>query len=95
MIQGGSHVNKDVPPFVMAARDPIQFCGINSVGLGRRGFTKEQVETIQQVYRLVYMSKMNMSQAVEKVLADMPQSAERDLIVNFIKESPRGVIKGL
>ena len=95
MIQGGSHVNKDVPPFVMAARDPIQFCGINSVGLGRRGFTKEQVETIQLVYRLVYMSKLNMTQAVEKVLAEVPQSAERDLIINFIKESPRGVIKGL
>ena len=95
MIQGGSHVNKDVPPYVLAARDPIQFCGINSVGLGRRGFTKEQVETIQQAYRTIFVSKLNISQALEKVMTEMPQSVERDLIVDFIKSSPRGVIKGI
>ncbi len=95
MIQGGSHVNKDVPPYVLAARDPIQFCGINSVGLGRRGFTKEQVEAIQQAYRTIFVSKLNISQALEKVMTEMPQSVERDLIVDFIKSSPRGVIKGI
>lgn len=95
MIQGGSRINKDVPPYVLAAREPIQFCGINSVGLGRRGFTKEQIETIQQIYRMIFMSKMNISQALEKVMADVPQSVERDMIVDFIKNSPRGVIKGM
>ena len=95
MIQGGTHVNKDVPPYVIAARYPVQFCGINSVGLERRGFTKEQVETIQQAYRLIFMSKMNITQALERVLADMPASPERDLIVDFIKTSDRGVIKGI
>lgn len=95
MIQGGSKINKDVPPFVMAAREPIQFCGINSVGLNRRGFTAEQIAAIQQVYRLVYMSSLNMSQAIERVLAEVPASVERDTIINFIKSSPRGVIKGI
>jgi len=95
MIQGGSLINKDVPPYVLAAREPTQFCGINSVGLGRRGFTKEQLDAIQQTYRLIFMSKMNISQAVEQVLKEVPQSTERDTIVDFIKNSPRGVIKGL
>lgn len=95
MIQGGSLVNKDIPPYVIAAHDPIQYCGINSVGLNRRGFTKEQITTIQQVYRIYFASKLNMSQAAERVLAEMPQSEERDRIVEFIKNSPRGVIKGI
>lgn len=95
MIQGGSLIHKDVPPFVLAAREPTQFCGINSVGLARRGFTKEQLDSINQVYKLVYMSKLNITQALDQVLAEVPQSAERDLIVDFIKTSPRGVIKGL
>ncbi len=94
MIQGGSHINKDIPPYIIAARDPIQFCGINTVGLGRRGFTKEQVERIQQVYRYIYMSHLNISQAIEKVQQDIPQSEERDLILQFIQSSERGVVKG-
>lgn len=94
MIQGGSHINKDIPPYIIAARDPIQFCGINTVGLGRRGFTKEQVERIQQVYRYIYMSHLNISQALEKVQQEIPQSEERDLILQFIQSSERGVVKG-
>lgn len=95
MVQGGTLVNKDIPPYVIAAHDPIQYCGINSVGLNRRGFTKEQIATIQQVYRIYFASKLNMSQATERVLAEIPQSEERDKIVEFIKNSPRGVIKGI
>jgi UDP-N-acetylglucosamine acyltransferase len=94
MIQGGSLVNKDVPPYVMAARQPIQFCGINSVGLNRRGFSKEQIENIQQIYRLVYMSKMNTTQALVKVEEEIAPCAEKDLIVEFIRSSERGIIKG-
>ncbi len=95
MIQGGTKVTKDVPPYVIAAREPIQFCGINSVGLNRRGFTPEQIATIQQVYRLFFASQLNMSQAAERVLAEVAPSPERDAIVDFIKSSPRGVIKGI
>ena len=94
MIQGGSKVNKDVPPYAVVAREPIAFCGINSVGLNRRGFTPEQIHTIQEVYRIIYNSGLNTTQALAKVEAEMPASPERDMIVNFVKASPRGIIKG-
>ena len=95
MIQGGTRVNKDIPPFIIAARDPVSYCGINSVGLGRRGFTKEQLSSIQETYRLLYMSGLNVSQALEQIVATLPQTPERDLIVDFIKASPRGVVRGI
>ena len=94
MTQGGTKVNKDVPPYVIAARDPISFCGINSVGLGRRGFTREQLAAIQDTYRLIYMSGLNTTQALQQINDTLPQSAERDAIVEFITTSPRGVIRG-
>ena len=94
MIQGGSRTSKDVPPYIIAAREPIAFCGINSIGLNRRGFTPEQIHTIQEAYRLIYNSGLNTTQALEKIEATLPESAERDTIVNFIKNSPRGIVKG-
>ena len=94
MIQGGSKINKDVPPYIIAAREPISYCGINSVGLNRRAFTQEQITAIQNTYRLVYLSGLNVSQAVEQVENTLPQSAERDLILEFIKGSPRGIVRG-
>ena len=93
MIQGGSKINKDIPPYAIVAREPIAFCGINSVGLNRRGFTPEQIHTIQEIYRLIYQSGMNTTQALEHIEATMPQSAERDTIVNFIRNSSRGIVK--
>ena len=93
MIQGGSRINKDVPPYIIAAREPIAYCGVNSVGLNRRGFTPEQIHTIQEVYRLLYQGGMNTTQALDHIVATMPASAERDLIVNFIKASTRGVVR--
>ena len=93
MIQGGSKINKDIPPFAIVARDPIAFCGINSVGLNRRGFTPEQIHTIQEVYRLIYQNGMNTSQALDYIEATMPQSAERDTIVSFIRNSTRGIVR--
>ena len=95
MIQGGTRVNKDIPPFIIAARDPVSYCGINSVGLGRRGFTKEQVTSIQETYRLLYMSGLNVSQALQQITETLPQTPERDMIVEFIKASPRGVVRGI
>ena len=94
MIQGGSKINKDIPPFTIAARDPIAFCGINSIGLNRRGFTPEQIHTIQEVYRIIYNSGLNTTQALEQIQETIPQSAERDMIIEFIKNSPRGILKG-
>lgn len=94
MTQGGTKVNKDIPPYVIAAREPVQYCGINSVGLMRRGFTREQLTAIQDTYRLIYMSGLNVSQALQQIQETLPPSAERDEIVNFITSSPRGVIRG-
>ena len=93
MVQGGSKINKDIPPFAIIARDPIAFCGINSVGLNRRGFTPEQIHRIQEVYRLLYQNGMNTTQALDHIEATMPQSAERDMIVNFVKASTRGIVR--
>ena len=94
MTQGGTKVNKDIPPYVIAAREPVSFCGINSVGLSRRGFTREQITAIQDTYRLIYMSGLNVSQALQQINETLPPSVEHDAIVNFITTSPRGVIRG-
>ena len=94
MIQGGSKVNKDIPPYIIAAREPIQYCGINSIGLNRRGFTREQINTIQDVYRFVYSPLYNTTQALQHAEEELPKCQERDLILEFIKESPRGIVKG-
>ena len=93
MIQGGSKVNKDIPPYAIVAREPIAFCGINSVGLNRRGFTPEQIHTIQEVYRLLYNNGMNTTQALAHIEVTMPQTPERDTIVNFVRKSTRGIVK--
>ena len=93
MIQGGSKINKVIPPYIIAARDPIAFCGINSVGLNRRGFTPEQIHTIQEAYRILNQSGMNTTQALEHIESTMPQSEERDRILAFVKASTRGIVK--
>ena len=95
MVQGGSRVLKDVPPFVLAGREPIAFCGLNSVGLRRHGFDNDKIEYIHSIYRVLYQSDLNMSQGIDRILETIPQSPERDMIVEFVKSSPRGVIKGV
>ena len=94
MIQGGSRINKDVPPFVLAAREPVQYCGINSVGLRRRGFTLEQISAIQDVYRIIYDGTLTTTEAIERAKRQLPESNERDKVLSFIQLSPRGIIKG-
>lgn len=94
MIQGGSKINKDVPPFIKAAREPIAYCGINSIGLRRRNFSNEQIRDIQEIYRYLYQSGLNNSDAIERIEAELPATKERDEIILFVKNSPRGIIKG-
>jgi UDP-N-acetylglucosamine acyltransferase len=94
MIQGGSKVTKDVPPFAMAGREPISFTGINSIGLRRRGFTNDTIYAIQEVFRLIYQRGLNISDAMEFVEANLPASRERDDIILFIRASKRGIIRG-
>lgn len=93
MIQGGSRTNKDIPPYIIAAREPISYCGINSVGLNRRGYTPEQIHTIQEVYRIIYQGGMNTTKAIEYVEANIPQTPERDVIIDFVRDSARGIVR--
>jgi UDP-N-acetylglucosamine acyltransferase len=94
MIQGGSKIGKDVPPFITAGREPLSYAGINSIGLRRRGYVNEQIRDIQDVYRYIYQSGMNTTHATERVEAELPATKERDEILLFVKNSPRGIIKG-
>ncbi|ALI98241.1 acyl-ACP--UDP-N-acetylglucosamine O-acyltransferase [Rufibacter tibetensis] len=94
MVSGGSLVRKDVPPFIKAAREPLSYAGVNSIGLRRRGFSNEQITDIQQIYRILFMSGLNTASAVEKIEIDLAPSSERDEIVNFVRNSGRGIIKG-
>lgn len=94
IIAGGSLIGKDVPPFSKAARDPLRYCGINSIGLRRRGFTNDQINSIQDVYRVLYIKGHNTSKAIEILEIDFPPSKERDEILNFIRSSDRGIMKG-
>lgn len=93
-VTGGSLVRKDVPPFVKAGREPLSYVGVNSIGLRRRGFSSEKIREIQDIYRILYQKNYNNSQAVAIIEAEMQASAERDEILEFIKNSQRGIMKG-
>ncbi|WP_242927552.1 acyl-ACP--UDP-N-acetylglucosamine O-acyltransferase [Pontibacter vulgaris] len=93
MISGGSLVRKDVPPYVKAAREPLSYAGVNSIGLRRRGFTSEQINEIQQIYRILFMSGYNNTEALDKIELELSPSRERDEILNFLRNSGRGIIK--
>ena len=94
MISGGSMVTKDVPPFSKAGRAPISYIGVNSIGLRRRGFSNDKINEIQEVYRFLYLKKLNNYQALERIEAEMPATKERDEILLFIRNSSRGIMRG-
>ena len=93
MVGGGSLVGKDVPPYIKAARSPLSYAGVNSIGMKRRGFTVEKINHILEIYRVIYGKGLNISQAVEYLEEEFPATDERDEIVTFIRESQRGIIK--
>lgn len=94
MVSGGSLVRKDVPPYTRAAREPLGFSGINSIGLRRRGFSNEKINQIQEIYRMIYLNGMGNSEALDKIEISMTPSKERDEILRFIRSSERGIMKG-
>ena len=94
MISGGSLVRKDVPPYTKAAKEPLSYVGINSIGLRRRGFSSTKISEIQNIYRILYQKNYNNSQALEIIEAEMEATPERDEIVLFIRNSQRGIMKG-
>lgn len=94
MISGGSLVRKDVPPFVTAARDPLSYVGINSIGLRRRGYSNDKIREIQDIYRIIYLSGLNNTEALDKIKMELNPSSERDDIIRFIEASNRGMMRG-
>ena len=93
-ISGGSLVRKDVPPFVTAAREPLSYVGINSTGLERRNFSAEQINRINDIYRIIFVKNHNLNRALSMVEEELPASSEREMILNFIRTSERGIMKG-
>jgi UDP-N-acetylglucosamine acyltransferase len=94
MISGGSLVRKDVPPYIKAGREPLSYAGINSIGLRRREFSNEKINDIQNAYRFLYQSDLNNSNALAKIRSEIQASPERDVILQFVETSERGIIRG-
>ena len=94
MLQGGPRQQQGHTPYVKAAREPISFLSVNSIGLRKRGFSSDTIREIQEIYRYLYLSGLNNSDAVERIEAELPATPERDEIILFVRNSKRGIIKG-
>jgi UDP-N-acetylglucosamine acyltransferase len=92
-IVGDSVINKDVPPYIKAGRSPLSYIGVNSVGLQRRGFSSETINHILDIYRQFYNKGLNTSQALDMVETQIAAGPEKELIVSFIRDSKKGIIK--
>lgn len=94
IIGGGSLVRKDVPPYIKAARDPLSYAGVNTVGLSRRGFTKEDIDHIHEIYRLLFVKHDNVRKATDEIETSMPYSPYKETILDFVRNAERGLMKG-
>jgi UDP-N-acetylglucosamine acyltransferase len=94
MIGGGSLVRSDVPPFITAAREPLAYAGVNRVGMRRHGYTAKQIDNIRDVYRILFVQGYNFRQAIEQIKLTLPETTERAIILDFLSQSTRGLIKG-
>jgi UDP-N-acetylglucosamine acyltransferase len=94
-VTGGSKVRKNVPPFVKAAREPLQYVGVNSVGLRRRGFSNEAVLQIEDIYRTLYVRGLNVSNAIDIIEHEAPNTEEKKQILKFIQNSKDGIMRGM
>ncbi|MBO7280973.1 MAG: acyl-ACP--UDP-N-acetylglucosamine O-acyltransferase [Bacteroidaceae bacterium] len=93
MVQGGSRTSMDIPPYIIVGREPARYCGLNIVGLRRRGYSNETITNIRNAYRLIYESDNNVSTGLAKIKETIPMTPEIEYIVNFIeKQSERGII---
>lgn len=92
MIQGGCRFSQDIPPYIIAGKDPIRFAGINLVGLRRRGFDNELIDLIHNAYRLLY-SKGIMAEGIEEIKRNLRITKEIQYIIDFVESSQRGIIR--
>lgn len=93
MVGGGTRTAQDIPPFCMAAREPVAFCGLNLVGLRRRGFSREQIDNIHNAYRILYQRGKLREECLEQIETEVPMSPEIEYILEFVRTSTRGIIK--
>ncbi|MBS7409117.1 MAG: acyl-ACP--UDP-N-acetylglucosamine O-acyltransferase [Prevotellamassilia sp.] len=93
MVGGGTRTGQDIPPYVMAAREPVAYCGLNLVGLRRRGFSPELIDNIHNTYRLLYQRGKLREECLAEVREQVPSSPEIDYILDFVTNSKRGIIK--
>lgn len=94
-IGGQTGVRKNVPPFVKAAREPLAYIGVNSIGLSRRGYSRDQILRIEDIYRTLYVKGLNVSNALSVIEKEAPEGEEKEQILNFIRSSKDGIIRGL
>lgn len=94
MITGGSLIRKDVPPFVKAAREPLSYAGVNSIGLRRRGFSSDRINNIMEIYRILYVKGHAISRAIQLIREEIPDSEDRAMILNFVNKAERGLMRG-
>ncbi|MAJ97954.1 MAG: acyl-ACP--UDP-N-acetylglucosamine O-acyltransferase [Flavobacteriales bacterium TMED288] len=95
MISGGSLVRKDIPPFIKVAHEPLRYTGINNIGLKRRGFNNDDINEIKNIYRIIYQSNLNTSQAIKYINSNLNNSKFSNLIIDFIMSSTRGIVKSI
>lgn len=94
MVGGGSLVRKDIPPYVTAAREPLSYAGVNSIGLNRRGFSKADIHAIEDVYRILFVRGYSTSNALKLIESELPESFYRNRILDFVRTSKRGMMRG-
>ena len=93
MIQGGSRTSQDIPPYIIAGKEPIRYAGVNLIGLRRRGFSNELIQNIHEAYRIIYQSNNTRADAIQQIKEEIPMSPEIQYIIDFVEASQRGIIK--
>ncbi|MFH1861720.1 MAG: acyl-ACP--UDP-N-acetylglucosamine O-acyltransferase [bacterium] len=91
-IAGGTRVPKDVPPYILAANEPLRYSGLNAVGLKRRGFSSKTIQALKQAYKIIYLSNLNVSQGIAQIREELELIPEIQNIIDFIEKSERGII---
>ena len=93
MVQGGSRTSQDIPPYIIAGKEPIRYAGVNLIGLRRRGFSNELIQNIHEAYRIIYQSSNTRADALQLIKETIPLSPEIQYIIDFVEASQRGIIK--
>ncbi len=93
-VAGGSLVRKNIPPYIKAAREPLSYIGVNSIGLRRRGYGNDRILNIEEIYRMLYVQNGNLSQSLRVAETELPTSEDKSIILGFINSSDKGIIRG-